>query len=110
MTLKKDYDRACVQIDAQAEHIGEQEKRIEKLKGEVNSMQRHWDEEQDCRGQVEHQLELCEASRRKLAEECAWTMHTGREQWIMVDKDANYPQDDEQEAIQSWIKWSEETK
>ena len=38
----------------------------EKLKGEVNQMQRHWDEEQDCRGQVEHQLELCEAENIKL--------------------------------------------
>ena len=41
--------------------LDEYEAEIEKLKGEVAMMERHWNEEQDIRGQVEHQLEVCEA-------------------------------------------------
>ena len=179
MTDKKDYDRACIQIDAQAEHIGELMKENAKLKnnleekdsiisnlrsdirteqdgkdelnetnrqmydhitelksdkhalellcegkdlskaelkGEVNQMQRHWDEEQDCRGQVEHQLELCEASRRKLAEQLVWYASRNESNLngqMATDGEymgSTYWRNSPQEAIQSWIDWSEEAE
>jgi len=128
MKTKELYDRACVQIDAQAEHIGELMKEITEkdsiicnLRSDIKDLEDGQDELNETNRQLygtNVELEAENAKLRKSREKLAGVnvshavlehIKTGEPKdfgWVGQDSSKYYKK--KTEAIQSWIEWSEE--
>jgi hypothetical protein len=109
MKTKELYDRACVQIDAQAEHIGELMKENATLK-EVGKERDEFYLKYIAEAEENAKLRK---SREKLAETMIYQIKFPAHMFCKFVKDedgVHRPNgtDDKEEAIQSWIEWSEE--